>query len=88
MSNVAMVIDRTIGITNPFERAQPGVGNKSQNPRDPVDSSDFRDWDLGLILKIWGSGFLLDIWGLGFGFFFEIWNLGLILKILGSGFIF
>ena len=22
MSNVAMVIDRTIGITNPFERAQ------------------------------------------------------------------
>ena len=28
-----------------------GVGNKSQNPRDPGDSRDFRDWD-------WDFGFI------------------------------
>ena len=43
----------------------PGVGNKSQNPRDLGDFRDW-DWDLGFILKIWDLGFnsiiLLLIW--------------------------
>ena len=44
-----------------ISRAKAGVGNKSQNPRDPGDFRDsdcylefiFKIWDLGLILKIW-----------------------------------
>ena len=45
-----------------------GVGNKSQNPRDPRYSRDW-DWDLGFNFKIWDLGFIFRIWDLGFGFF-------------------
>ena len=46
-----------------------GVGNQSQNPRDPGKSRDFRDWD-------WDLGFILKIWDLGLGFGIQFQNLG------------
>ena len=45
------------------------VGNKSQNPRDPGDSRDLRDWD-------WDLGFIFKIWDLELGFGIQFQNLG------------
>ena len=47
----------------------PGVGNKSENPRDPGNSRDFWFWD-------WDLEFIFKIWDLGLRFGFHFRNLG------------